>query len=127
MTLWDGSNYKPGFSSRATTVGQRPKWLKPWMWPWAPCTGSSSALPKKGLELSILRMAAEVVSITFLQCILRGMQRSPRIVDQDRTDMSGVGVEDVSCLVIPDGCLGLPVLAALQQGIPTVAVKENPT
>ena len=77
--------------------------------------------------MSILRMAAEVVSITFLQCILRGMQRSPRIVDQDWTDMSGVGVEDVSCLVIPDGCLGLPVLAALQQGIPTVAVKENPT
>ena len=25
----------PGFSSRATTVGRRPKWLKPWMWPWA--------------------------------------------------------------------------------------------
>ena len=71
------------------------------------------------------RMAAEVVSITFLQCILRGMQHSPRIADQDRTNMAGVGVEDVSCLVIPDGCLGLPVLAALQQGIPTVAVKEN--
>jgi hypothetical protein len=25
---------------------------------------------------------------------------------------------DVSCLVIPDGCLGLPTLAALEQGIP---------
>ena len=38
----------PGFSSRATTVGRLPKWLKPWMRPWAQCTGSSSALPKKG-------------------------------------------------------------------------------
>ena len=34
-------------------------------------------------------------------------------------------VEDVSCLVIPDGCLGLPTFAALEQGIPVIAVREN--
>jgi hypothetical protein len=28
-------------------------------------------------------------------------------------------------LVIPDGCLGLPTLAALEQGIPVIAVQEN--
>src|SRR5581483_10922543 len=33
--------------------------------------------------------------------------------------------DDISCLVIPDGCLGLPVLAALEQGIPVVAVRDN--
>jgi len=27
--------------------------------------------------------------------------------------------------VIPDGCVGLPTLAALEQGIPVIAVKEN--
>jgi hypothetical protein len=27
--------------------------------------------------------------------------------------------------VIPDGCVGLPTLAALEQGIPIIAVKEN--
>ena len=32
---------------------------------------------------------------------------------------------DVSCLVIPDGCLGLPTIAALEQGIPVIAVREN--
>ncbi len=32
---------------------------------------------------------------------------------------------DVSCLVIPDGCIGLPVLAALAQGVPVIAVKGN--
>ena len=32
---------------------------------------------------------------------------------------------DVSCLVIPDGCLGLPTLAAMEQGIAVIAVKEN--
>ena len=73
------------------------------------------------------RMAAEAVSLTFLQCTLKGLQRSPRIlrgssVIQGRNILT---VSDVSCLVIPDGCLGLPTLAALEQGIPVIAVEEN--
>ena len=32
---------------------------------------------------------------------------------------------DISCLVIPDGCIGLPTLAALEQGIKVIAVREN--
>ena len=73
------------------------------------------------------RMAAEAVSLTFLQCILKGLQRSPRIVsDEMLMRRDGVlTVEDISCLVIPDGCIGLPTLAALEQGIPVVAVREN--
>ena len=73
------------------------------------------------------RMAAEAVSATFLQCTLKGLQRSPRIVT-DPAAMSQPGVftvEDVSCLVIPDGCLGLPTLAALEQGVSVIAVREN--
>ena len=73
------------------------------------------------------RMAAEAVSTTFLQCILKGLQRSPRIVT-DAGSMQSAGVftaSDVSCLVIPDGCLGLPTLAALEQGIPVVAVANS--
>ncbi len=62
------------------------------------------------------RMAAEAVSVTFLQCTLKGLQRSPRIVtDPHAMAQPGVfSVEDVSCLVIPEGCLGLPTLAALE-------------
>ena len=73
------------------------------------------------------RMAAEAVSMTFLHCILKGLQRSPRIVtDPDLIQNGGVlTVADLSCLVIPDGCLGLPTLAALEQGIPVIAVREN--
>ncbi len=73
------------------------------------------------------RMAAEVISVTFLQCVLKGLQRSPKIVT-DEAAMREPGVltaRDVSCLVIPDGCLGLPTLAALEQGIPVIAVREN--
>ena len=73
------------------------------------------------------RMAAEAISTTFLQSILKGLQKSPRIVtDRDALRSPGVfTASDVSCLVIPDGCLGLPTLAALEQGIPVIAVREN--
>lgn len=73
------------------------------------------------------RMAAEAVSYTFLQCIFKGLQRSPRIIsDPEAMRQPGVlTAADVSCLVIPEGCVGLPVLAALEQGIPVIAVREN--
>jgi hypothetical protein len=73
------------------------------------------------------RMAAEAVSVTFLHCILKGLHQSPRIVvDNGPNPAPGLVTSgDVSCVVIPDGCLGLPTLAALEQGIPLIAVKEN--
>lgn len=73
------------------------------------------------------RMAAEAVSVTFLQCTLKGLQRSPRIVTDPEAMASPdvLSAEDISCLVIPDGCLGLPTLAALEQGMLTIAVREN--
>jgi hypothetical protein len=73
------------------------------------------------------RMAAEAISLGFLQCILKGLARSPRIITQPES-MRAPGIitaSNVSCLVIPDGCLGLPTLAALEQGIPVIAVREN--
>ena len=75
------------------------------------------------------RMAAEAISLTFLQSILKGLQRSPKIVTvRDAMRSHGVlTVSDVACLVIPDGCIGLPTLAALEQGIPVIAVRENET
>jgi hypothetical protein len=71
------------------------------------------------------RMAAEAVSFTFLQCILKGLQRSPRIVAGAKLFPGAISASDISCLVIPAGCLGLPTLAALEQGIPVIAVREN--
>ena len=73
------------------------------------------------------RMAAEAVSTTFLQCTLKGLQRSPRIVvDSDELNAADVfTASDVSCLVIPDGCLGIPTLAALEQGIGVIAVSNQ--
>ncbi len=73
------------------------------------------------------RISAEAVSTCFLHCVLKGLHRSPRIIT-DKMVFAHPGVltaADVSCLVIPDGCVGLPTLAALEQGIPVIAVREN--
>lgn len=73
------------------------------------------------------RMAAEIISVTFLQSVLKGLRNAPRIETApsliERPDV--LSAEDVSCLITPDGCLGLPALAALRQGIPVIAVREN--
>jgi hypothetical protein len=73
------------------------------------------------------RLAAEAVSMAFLHCILKGLHRSPALVTDpaEMTDGATLSARDVSCLVIPAGCLGLPTLAALRQGIPVIAVREN--
>ena len=73
------------------------------------------------------RMSAEVVSVAYLHCILKGLQRSPKIIT-DRSLFNNadlISAKDVSCIVIPDRCIGLPTLAALEQEIPVIAVKEN--
>lgn len=62
------------------------------------------------------RDAAEIVSFTYLQCVLKGLNRAPRLCE------SGI---DVSCLVTPRMCLGLPVLAAHERGIPIIAVNDK--
>ncbi len=73
------------------------------------------------------RMAAEVISLTFLQSVLKGMNTAPRVVTgpAEMAQSDTLTSRDVSCLVIPDGCIGLPTLAALEQDIPVIAVREN--
>ena len=73
------------------------------------------------------RLAAEAVSMAFLHCLLKGLHRSPAIVTEYNQilDPRSISAEQISCLIIPQGCLGIPTLAALQQGIPVIAVKEN--
>lgn len=81
------------------------------------------------LDLGVIdpRKAAEIVSVTFLHSILKGLHKSPKILKGTPTlgHPAILTASDVSCLIIPDGCIGLPTLAALEQGIPVIAVKEN--
>lgn len=92
----------------------------------SPMAGSREILD---LDVGVVdpRKSAEAISTTYLHCILKGLHKSPRIINNtilgDKTGL--VTVSDVSCIIIPDGCLGLPTFAALEQGIPVIAVREN--
>ncbi len=73
------------------------------------------------------RKAAEAASRAYLFCTLKGLHRSPRIVPlATGAPLAGdLAAEHVDCLVVPDGCVGLPVLAAAEQGITIIEVAEN--
>lgn len=73
------------------------------------------------------RMSAEAISACFLHCILKGLYRSPKIIRDLRVfgNKGILSAADISCLIIPENCIGLPTLAALEQGIPVIAVREN--
>lgn len=75
------------------------------------------------LEFGIVdpRKAPETASVTFLHCILKGLHKSPRITEYTK----GINLENISCLVIPDGCIGLPVLSCIENNIPVIAVKNK--
>jgi len=92
----------------------------------SPMAGSREIL---NLDVGVVdpRKSAEAISTTYLHCILKGLHKSPRIINNTNLNnrQGLLTVSDISCLIIPDGCLGLPTFAALEQGIPVIAVKEN--
>ena len=53
------------------------------------------------------RLAPVAGSIRHIHCVLKGLHRSPAILSYEQ----GFNAADVSCVLIPDGCIGLPVLA----------------
>ena len=67
------------------------------------------------------RLAPVAGSIRHVHCVLKGLHRSPAIVSYEK----GFNANDVSCVLIPEGCVGLPVLACLKQRIPVIAVKNR--
>jgi hypothetical protein len=81
------------------------------------------------LDLGVIdpRKSAEIVSVTFLHSVLKGLHRSPRVLENPPLNGQSnlITASNISCLIIPDGCIGLPTLAALEQGIPVIAVREN--
>lgn len=70
--------------------------------------------------------SAETLSKTELFCLLNGLTHSPKLVEKEYMNRDGVITnENISCLIVPDRCIGLPVLAALEQDIPVIAVEDK--
>ncbi len=66
------------------------------------------------------RIAAEMLSDTYLHSVLKGLHRAPQIG-------SGLSVNDIDFLVSPSGCWGYPHNACLSAGVEILVVEENKT
>ncbi len=74
------------------------------------------------------RIAAEGISVPFFFSVLKGLKRSPRLVSLDtdgQAQSDALTAADIDCLVLPEGCLGLPVMAAVVQAIPVIFVRDG--
>lgn len=72
------------------------------------------------------RLSAELVSISYLHCILKGLWRAPRITNIKFNSLN-LGVEKISFMVSPYGCWGRPHDACQSRKIPIIMVRENKT
>ncbi len=86
------------------------------------------------------RLSAELISTAYFMCVLKGLMQSPTVVFPDMISKDDYNrpypfvhyypnntmtAADVNAIVIPKGCLGLPIFAALWQGMPVIAVEDN--
>ena len=62
------------------------------------------------------RDAAEQVSVTYIQSVLRGLSKAPVLCQSS---------QDVACVVIPRRCFGVVHIAAAARGIPVIAVDDK--
>ena len=69
------------------------------------------------------RKAAEMVSVCYLHCCLKGGHLAPRISLKDNAYWN----TDIDFLVSPISVVGRPHFACLKFGIPVIAVEENKT
>ncbi len=68
------------------------------------------------------RMAAEMVSVSYLHCVLKGLASAPIPTARATGDLR---VCDIDFLVTPDGCFGRPHKYALDCGVEVIVVREN--
>lgn len=77
------------------------------------------------------RDGAELISSAYVCSPLNGLVNSPRLVQFDTPLAAGetrISVENISAIVMPETTVGnIPFLAALDQGIPVILVKDNTT
>ncbi len=67
-------------------------------------------------------MAAELVSISYLHCVLKGLHRAPR---ESHWQVADLRFSNIDVLITPAGCCGPPHVACITNGIPIVVVMEN--
>ena len=84
-----------------------------------------SGVLKNFREVVDPRMAAELVSVSYLHCVLKGLHRAPKIVEYHSMSKDTLRVDDIDLMVSPDGCWDVPHEACADWGIPIIFVREN--
>jgi len=91
----------------------------------APCFDWQDAQPERNKVVSPL-VASEVITPTFLPCVLQGLNKAPSYIDRSKARKADLSVHDVSAIVLPfDAMGGIPFLSAIEQNIPVIAVRSN--
>lgn len=73
------------------------------------------------------RIAAEMVSVAFLFCVVKGLHTAPRWSGRLQKDRDAIWVNEVGVLVSPDMKFGTPHHFCLKHDIPILVVRENTT
>ncbi|MDD3012341.1 MAG: DUF3326 domain-containing protein [Candidatus Gastranaerophilales bacterium] len=74
------------------------------------------------------RASAEYITTVFLPCVLLGLYNAPKLVNIDNTNYQDITLGKIKALIVPCNCLGgIPILKAIENNIPVIAVEENTT
>jgi hypothetical protein len=88
----------------------------------APMFYESQLLYKYGIVNP--KKCAETLSKTELFCVIKGLFNSPKIVNYS-IEQGILTNQDVHVLITPERAIGIPLLAALEQNITVISVKDN--
>jgi hypothetical protein len=69
------------------------------------------------------RKAAELISICYLHCCIKGAHKAPKMSLNNKAHWNS----DIDFLISPTKVIGPPHLACVRAGIPIISVKENKT
>lgn len=76
--------------------------------------------------VSDVRMSAEMVSISYLHCILKGLWKAPGIIHNGCFGAT-LFTDEIDFMISPFACWGLPHDACTLNNIPIIVVRENDT
>ena len=74
-------------------------------------------------EVTDPRISPEMVSITYLHSVLKGLHKAPRVAKGQKHEI--LSVYDIDLLVSPGGCWGTPHVQCKNRSIPIIFVNEN--
>ena len=69
------------------------------------------------------RKSVEIITENFIHCLMKGLNRAPKMVSTKTNKC--LGVEDIDIMISPYGCWGPPHRACQNKNIPIIIVKEN--